>query len=57
MCSFAWYFYGSGVPLNQLICQEGMNYRGSMNQKGDFCEKVMDETYFGQKYYWWQFHQ
>ena len=52
----AYFIEGNGVPINQLICEESMSYRGAKNQKGDFCEKVMGQTYFGQKYYWWQFH-
>ena len=55
---FIYFLEGKDVPLNQLACTEDSrsNYRGSMNQKGDFCEKVMGETYYGLKYYWWQFH-
>ncbi len=54
---FIYFIEGAGVPLRQLICTEDSRsqYRGSMNQKGDFCEKVMGETYFSQKYSWWQF--
>ncbi len=52
---FVYFMEGENVPLNQLICEESTYNRGSMNQKGDFCEKVMGETYFSQKYSWWQF--
>ena len=55
-CTGFVYFFKGDAPLNQLICDESTYNRGSMNQKGDFCEKVMGETYFGQKYSWWQFH-
>ena len=55
---FIYFIEGKDVPLNQLICTEDARtqYRGSKNQKGDFCEKVMNETYSGQKYSYWQFH-
>lgn len=52
----AYFIEGKGVPLNQLICEEATYNRGTKNQSGDFCEKVMGKTYFGQKYSWWQFY-
>ena len=52
---FVYFMEGEGVPLRQLICTEATYLRGSKDQRGDFCEKVMEETYFSQKYSWWQF--
>ena len=55
---FVYFLEGKDIPLNQLVCTEDSlsDNRGSMSERGDFCEKVMGETYFGQKYSWWQFH-
>ncbi len=52
---FAYFFKGEDVPLNQLICQEASYSRGSKDQQGDFCEKIMNKTYYNDQYHWWQF--
>lgn len=51
------FFKAIGFPTNTLLCEEAQSpeRRGSKNQRGDFCEKVMGATYVSDLYSWYQF--
>ena len=54
---FVYFLKGVNVPLNRLICTEDSRpqHRGSKSQRGAFCEDIMNMSYQGTSYSWYQF--